>query len=163
MGYHPIVPPEYRFEIDRDRDLVKIVLTGLFMPIHVADFFEARRKVHAQLACAPGEHLTLTDLGALEWLPHDTADAFAALLTAPESRARRLAFVVSPNGLLCRQLRRVLAGREARIFSEPAAAEAWLVRTDAERAQPIAADDGQCQGLLPAAWPSGRTAGGRAG
>ncbi len=119
--------PLYSFEVDGGRNLVKIVLAGLFRPIHVADFFEARRKAHTRLSCAPGQHVTLTDLRRLDHLPQETTDAFAALLTAPESRARRLAFVVSPGSLVRRQLCRVLAGREGRCFSDPAEAEAWLV------------------------------------
>jgi hypothetical protein len=127
VRYRVSVSALYSFEIDGDRDLVKIVLAGLFRPIDVADFFEARRKVHRKLTCAPGQHVTLTDLRALEHLPQETADAFAALLTAPESRARRLAFVVSPATLVRRQLCRVLAGRDGRCFSDPAEAEAWLI------------------------------------
>jgi hypothetical protein len=125
--YRATVSPLYSFEVDPGRHLVRIVLAGLFRPIHVADFFEARRKAHTKLTCAPGQHVTLTDLRALEYLPQETADAFADLLTAPESRARRLAFVVSPGSLVRRQLCRVLAGREGHCFSDPAEAEAWLV------------------------------------
>jgi hypothetical protein len=129
------MPARYSFEVDSARDLVRIVMAGLFMPVHVDDFFEARRRAHEALTCAPGRHVTLTDISALETLPQETADAFAALLMHPQSRARRLAFVVSPRLLQRGQLWRVLAGREARSFTDPVAAEAWL--TEGIAAHPV--------------------------
>jgi hypothetical protein len=123
------MPSQYSFEIDRTRDLVRIVLAGLFMPDDVSDFFEARREAHAMLGCAPGQHVTLTDLRAMKILPRETVAAFAALLIDPQSRARRLAFVVAPT-LVRGQLIRVLAGRESRCFADPVEAEAWLFEED---------------------------------
>ena len=102
-------------------------MAGMFMPVHVADFFEARRRAHTTLTCAPGQHVTLTDITALDGLSQETADAFALLLVHKQSRARRLAFVVSSRILLRGQLWRVLAGREARCFTDRMSAEAWLV------------------------------------
>jgi hypothetical protein len=121
------VDPRFSIEVVRPRDLVKIVLTGLFMPKDVSDFFEARRKAHAKLACAPGRHVTLTDLRAMNILPQETVGAFGALLTDPQSRARRLAFVVGPT-LVRSQLVRALAGRDSRCFADPVEAEAWLLK-----------------------------------
>jgi hypothetical protein len=118
--------PRFSFEVDRPRDLVRIVLSGLFMPKDVSAFFEARRKAHAELACAPGQHVTLTDLRAMKILPQDTVGAFGALLTDPQSRARRLAFVTAPT-LVRSQLTRALAGRDGRCFTDSAEAEAWLM------------------------------------
>jgi hypothetical protein len=122
--------PQYSIEIDRPRDLVRIVMRGLFMPVHVSEFFEARRKAHLELRCPPGRHVTLTDIRALDSLPQETADAFTALLVHPQSRARRLAFVLPSRLLLRGQLLRILAGRESACFSEPAAAQAWLLHHD---------------------------------
>jgi hypothetical protein len=119
----------FSFAVDRQRDLVRIVLTGLFMPADVARFFEARRHAHAQLLCAAGRHVTLTDLRALKILPQDTVAAFQALLADPATRARRIAFVVAPT-LVRSQLMRALAGRDSRCFLDPAEAEAWLFEED---------------------------------
>lgn len=126
---------KFTFEVDPAHDLVRIVMRGLFMPVHVSDFFEARKIAHRRLRCAPGTHVTLTDLRGLEMVPHDTADAFAALLTDPLSRARRLAFLVTPT-LVRSQLIRVLAGRTGRLFTDAAEAEAWLLEAPAEIAEP---------------------------
>jgi hypothetical protein len=119
----------FSFDVDRPRDLVRIVLTGLFMPEDVADFLTARRHAYAQLLCAAGQHVTLTDLRALKILPQETVAAFQALLADPTSRARRIAFVVVPT-LVRSQLMRALAGRDSRCFLDPAEAEAWLFEED---------------------------------
>jgi hypothetical protein len=119
--------PQYSIEIDRQHDLVRIALAGLFMPVHVAGFFEARRKAHLKLRCAHGEHVTLTDLRGLENMPQETVDAFTVLLADPQSRSRRLAFVLPSNLLLRAQLTRVLADRQSRCFSDPGEAQAWLL------------------------------------
>jgi hypothetical protein len=131
--------PRFSFEVDRRRNLVKFVLTGLFTPEDVSDFLEARGKAHAKLACAPGQHVTLTDLRAIKILPQKTVDAFSAHLTDPQTRVRRLAFVVAPT-LVRPQLMRALAGRDSsdtRCFANPAEAEAWLLEED-EAAREIA-------------------------
>jgi hypothetical protein len=121
--------PRFSISLDPSRDLVTIVMTGLLVAGDVADFFEARRKVHARLRCASGRHVTLTDVRALKILPRETVDAFTQLLAHPQSRARRLAFVVAPT-LLRGQLTRMLAGRDCRLFSDPVEAEAWLMAED---------------------------------
>jgi hypothetical protein len=121
--------PRFSIEVDPANDLVRIVMNGLLLPEHVSEFFEARRRAHAMLDCGPGQHSTLTDLRAMSILPKETVAAFTALLNAPESRARRLAFVIAPT-LVRNQLTRILAGRESRCFVEPAEAEAWLLREE---------------------------------
>lgn len=115
----------FSFEVDRSRDLVRIVMTGLFLPASVARFLAARREAHARLACGPGRHLTLTDIRAMKIQPQETVAAFRLVLADPASRSRRLAFVVRPT-LARSQLMRALAGRDSRCFTDPAAAEAWL-------------------------------------
>jgi len=124
--------PKFSFEVDRRRNLVRVVLTGLFMPDDVSAFLEERRKAHAKLTCAPGQHVTLTDLRAINILPQKTVSAWTAHLTDPQTRVRRLAFLVGPT-LVRSQLTRVLAGRDsrrARCFTDPAEAEAWLLEED---------------------------------
>lgn len=132
--------PRFSIALDPARNLVRIVLSGLLLPSDVAEFFEARRKVHLGLRCAHGQHVTLTDIRAMHILPQATVDAFAVLLTDPQSLSRRLAFVASPS-LVRSQTVRALAGRESRFFTDVAAAEAWLTED---------------MGLTaPANWPSG--------
>lgn len=124
--------PAFSFVVDCRRNLVRFVLTGLFMPEDVSAFLEARREAHAKLTCAPGRHVTLTDLRAIKILPQETVDAWTAHLTDPQTRVRRLAFLVGPT-LVRTQLMRALAGRDSRhtrCFTDHAKAEAWLMEED---------------------------------
>jgi hypothetical protein len=135
--------PGFSFEVDRQRNLIRFVLTGLFRPEDVSEFLEARREAHAKLTCAPGQHVTLTDLRAIKILPQDTVDAWTAHLTDSQTRVRRLAFVVGPT-LVRNQLDRVLAGRDSRrtrCFADPAEAEAWLL-DEREEVRKTATEDG---------------------
>jgi hypothetical protein len=131
--------PGFSFEVDSGRNLVRFVLTGLFMPKDVSAFLEARREAHAKLTCAPGQHVTLTDLRAIKILPRETVGAWAAHLADPQTRVRRLAFVVAPT-LVLRQLARALDGRDdhnTRCFADIEVAEAWLL----EGSVPAAGDN----------------------
>jgi hypothetical protein len=123
------MPSPFSIEVDPALDLVRIVMTGLLLPEHVSDFFEARRTAHAMLNCPPGRHVTLTDLRSVKIMPQETVAAFGTLLTKRESRARRLAFVVSAT-LVRNQLVRALAGRDSRCFDDMTQAEAWLLEED---------------------------------
>ena len=127
--------PQFSVEVDRPRDLVRIVLTGLFTLEDMPYFLDARRQAHARLACAPGQHVTLTDLRSIKILSQEMVGAWCAHLTDPKTRVRRLAFLVAPT-LVRGQLVRALAGRDqrdTRVFEDPAEAEAWLVEDVAPR------------------------------
>lgn len=129
--------PAFSFEVDRWRNLIRFVLTGLFMPDDVSAFLEERSKAHAKLTCAPGQHVTLTDLRAIKILPQETVSAWTAHLTDPQTRVHRLAFLVGPT-LVRNQLMRALAGRDSRrtrCFTDPAEAEAWLLEKGESEAE----------------------------
>ena len=124
--------PAFSFEVDGRRNLIRFVLTGLFTPDDVSAFLEERRKAHSKLTCASGQHVTLTDLRAIKILPQGSVDAWTAHLTDPQTRVRRLAFLVGPT-LVRSQLMRALAGRDSRhtrCFTDQAKAEAWLLEED---------------------------------
>jgi hypothetical protein len=120
---------EFSFEIDPPRGLVRIRMAGFFRPADIADFVEARRAAHEALGCARNAHLTLNDIRAMDIQSHDVVDAFQEMLAAPEYRSRRLAFVVA-NTLARSQAIRAVESREARWFTDPAEAEAWLFADD---------------------------------
>ncbi len=127
----------YSFRVDRSRGLVRIVMGGFFSHDDVAGFVEARRRAHRALVCAPNAHLTLNDLRGMKIQAPDIVEAFRELLGEREYRSRRLAFLVGPT-LLQGQVRRALAGREgeARCFTDPVAAEAWLLAAERDEAPP---------------------------
>jgi len=120
---------EFSIEVDPGRDLVRIRMAGFFRPHNVADFLVARRAAHEELTCAPNAHLTINDIREMSIQAHDVVDAFREMLAAPEYRSRRLAFVVA-NTLARSQALRALESREARWFTDPEQAEAWLFADD---------------------------------
>ena len=63
--------------------------------------------------------------------PHSTVDTFAEMLADPEYRSRRLAFVVAPY-LARTQVLRALTNRAGKCFTDPVAAEEWLLAEDQE-------------------------------
>jgi hypothetical protein len=121
----------FSFDVDPRLDLVRIRMSGFFTPEEIVDFAAERRKAHARLACGPNEHLTVNDLRGMTIQPQESVEKFGEMLASPEYRSRRLAFVVSPT-LAQRQLLRALAGRHARFFEDPVAAEAWLIGGDSQ-------------------------------
>lgn len=115
----------FAFDVDPARDLVRITMSGFYEQPDIEAFLEARRKAHMALRCAPNQHLTLNDLRGMKIQSQEMVDSFRALLAAPEYRSRRLAFVTSPT-LATSQLKRALASRTARCFTDMDKAEAWL-------------------------------------
>jgi hypothetical protein len=123
----------FSFEVDAERDLVRIRMGGFFRPADIAAFLEARRVAHQALRCAPNAHLTINDIREMSIQSHDVVDAFQAMLAAPEYRSRRLAFVVGYT-LARAQAIRALESRQARWFEDPIEAEAWLLSDEEEEA-----------------------------
>lgn len=125
---------KFHFEIDRARGLVRITMSGFYEPEDVAAFVEARKKAHAELGLAPNAHITLNDLRGMKVQSQETVRAFQAILTAPEYRSRKLAFVVDRN-LAAMQLDRTLVARDAQIFTDTASAERYLFAEEESQPQ----------------------------
>lgn len=89
--------PSYSVEVDASRDLVRITLSGFFNPADVNRFVEARDDAHRQLRCGKNEHLTLVDIREMQIQSQDIVEAFATMLSKPESEHNRQ--LVSPNML----------------------------------------------------------------
>jgi hypothetical protein len=119
----------FSFEVEPDRDLVRISMGGFFHRADVAKFAEARRVAHQALRCPANAHLTINDLRGMGIQSQDMVDAFQEMLAAPEFRSRRLAFVVGYT-LARAQAIRALESRDARWFDDPVKAEAWLFADD---------------------------------
>lgn len=116
----------FSLQTDRARDLVRIRMSGLFTSDDIADFLEARQKAHAELDCAPNQHLTLNDLRGMKIQPQEAVAAFRLMLSDPAYRSRKLAFVISQT-LARSQLLRALNGRDhVQCFNDVGEAEAWL-------------------------------------
>ena len=121
--------PKFSFETDRSRGLIRITMAGFFTVDNIRDFLKARDEAHQALGWAPNRHLTLNDVRGMTAQPQTIVDAFAEILAAPEKRSRRLAFIVGPTFVRA-QVFRALSLREAKCFTDPALAEAWLLAAD---------------------------------
>ena len=119
----------FSFEVDRPRNLVRIVMAGLFREDDVAAFLSARTEAHAKLYCGPNQHVTLNDVRDLKIQPQETVAAFREMLADPAYRSRRLAFVTAST-LAAGQLMRALDGRPGQRFDDPEAALTWLLEPD---------------------------------
>jgi hypothetical protein len=124
---------EFSIEVEPERNLVRIRMAGFFRQADIAHFIEVRREAHEALACGPNAHLTLNDIRAMDIQSHDVVDAFRKILAEPEYRSRRLAFVVGYT-LARSQAIRAIESREARCFTDPIQAEAWLLTDDRDEA-----------------------------
>lgn len=113
------------FDVEPERDLVRIALAGFFTPDDVACFVGARDAAHRRLRCAANAHSTLVDMRAMEIQAQETVAAFQQVLSDPRTRSRRLAFVVA-RSLARMQIRRAADARDAAYFTTIEEAEAWL-------------------------------------
>lgn len=116
----------YSVVADPERDLIRISLTGLFDEESIAGFLQARRAAHARLRCGPNQHLTLTDTRAIAIQTQDMVGRWGGILADPAYRSRRLGFVVAST-LARMQLQRAIGGRDVRLFTDLAEAEAWVL------------------------------------
>jgi len=121
----------FKIEVDQRHNLVRQFLGGFFGGEDVELFVAARNDAHRQLNCGPNEHVTLVDIREMKIQPQEMVEAFSTVLADPRHRSRKLAFVCATS-LARMQLRRAAGERDARYFSEPADAEAWLLSEEAD-------------------------------
>ena len=117
---------KFLIQADRERGLIRIVMTGFFSQADLDNFVAARARAHAQLGLPANTHSTLNDVRRMKIQSPEIVRAFRDILAAPEYRSRRLAFVAGRT-LARSQLMRACAGRDARFFDDPETAEAWLL------------------------------------
>lgn len=117
---------DFSIDVDPSRDLVRLRLAGFFSHADIARFEAARASAHRALTCGPNRHVTVTDVRGMKIQSQDMVTAFRELLAAPEYRSRRLAFITGPS-LTRTQLQRAIGSRDARCFSDPAEALAYVL------------------------------------
>ncbi len=113
---------------------LRFTLTGFFDSGSFAGFVEEREQAFAKLTCAPNAHLTLVDLRECHLQPQVLTAAFQTLMSQPEKRSRRMAFVFggSPARM---QVRRIVAERDdIGFFIDESAAMAWLTEPEEKAA-----------------------------
>jgi hypothetical protein len=126
---------KFSIRVEPLRDLVRIRMSGFFTLADIEDFLVAREEAHAALRCGRNRHLTLNDVSEMKIQAQEIVSAFQGMLSAPEHRSRRLAFIARST-LARGQLLRATAGRDVRCFDDLTGAEAWLLEPD-EDAVPL--------------------------
>ena len=127
---------DFSFIADRQHGMIRIRTAGLFGPVDIAQFLEARRAAHEELGLPPNQHLTLNDMSELKIQTQEAVVAFQQIMTDPAWRSRRVAFV-TPRTLARAQIRRAVAERhDCRCFDTVEEAEAWLLGADEAETAP---------------------------
>ena len=122
--------PRQDIEIDRERNLVRVTLSGFFSPevAHISTM-EVRMAIQS-LGSAIGQHVTLYDMREVKAAPNETVELLRMGFSNPVYRplwARKVAFVAD-SPLLRRQLDRIREARpDMRIYADAEAALAWLL------------------------------------
>ena len=125
---------KFSISVDRRFGIVRIAMRDFFTREDLDAFVEARRKAHEELGWPRNAHVTLNDVREMKIQAQEIVDEFQRILSDPQYRSRRLAFVAKAT-LARLQLERGLAGRPGtRCFEGPAEGEAWLF---GEESQPI--------------------------
>lgn len=121
--------PNFAFEVEPDRNLVRIWLGGFFSPVDVAAFVKERDRAHQRLRCGPNQHVTLVDIREMAIQPQESVAAFQQMLSNPAVISRKLAFVIT-RSLARMQIKRAAASRDAAYFESVEDAERWLLSDD---------------------------------
>lgn len=118
----------FTIAVDPARDLVRVSMSGFWDRDTIAGFVVDLRASHKRLRCGPNQFITINDIREMKIQSQDVVAAFHTMLSDPTIRSRRLAFVVA-SSLARMQLGRAISGRDADSFTDPAAAEAWALRS----------------------------------
>lgn len=115
----------FSIHVDAGRHLVRANLSGFFTVEDIARFVVVRDRVHRDLKCAQGEHVTVVDVRNMQIQSQESVAQFQRMLANPASQGRKIAFVVSLS-LARMQAQRAAGERTAAYFSSVEAAEEWL-------------------------------------
>jgi hypothetical protein len=122
-----MLPASFSIDLDPRRDLVRIRLAGFFSVDDIARFQSELQLAHKRLNCARrGGPLTINDISGMMIQSQEVVTRWGAFLADPTHRSRRLAFVVG-SSLARMQLERAIGERDARVFTDAAEAESWLL------------------------------------
>ena len=123
----------FTVQTDPRRRLLRITMSGFFEPPQIAELRAGVAAALDRLHCAPGQHLTLVDIRAMDIQSQDAVAHFERLLSTPEVRSRKIAFIVA-RSLARLQIKRAASHRDAEYFEDEASAEAWLIDQTGSRA-----------------------------
>lgn len=120
----------YSIRIDARRDLVHVTMAGFFRTDDVARFGAELRAAQQALRCGANQHFTLVDVSAMDIQSQDRIAEFQTLMSDPQYKGKRIAFVVA-HTLARLQAKRAAQGRNAEFFATEGDATAWLFQKPA--------------------------------
>lgn len=114
--------------VEPHRKLLRLTITGFFLPDDITAFVQAVSGGIAQLRpfCGGEAHVTICDTRGVHIQSQEAVAAFSDMLAHPAARSRRLAYV-SDTALAQIQIRRLTARDDAAYFHDIASAEQWLL------------------------------------
>ncbi len=115
----------YEISLDKDRKLLRVVMTGLW-DIQTLDRFEVEREAAVRGAgWRSGEYGYLLDLRGHPVQPRDVSAKGGEYYRTFQPRPRKLALIIT-SALARMQVTRVIKGMQERFFDNEEAALAWL-------------------------------------
>jgi hypothetical protein len=116
----------YSIELDSQRHLLRITMSGFFEEADIFQFVVARDKAISELTAKSDHRFTLVDIREMQIQSQESVNAFQRVLSNPATISKPVAFVVSAS-LARLQIRRAAADRTAEYFTSLEAAEKWLL------------------------------------
>lgn len=105
---------------------MKFTLAGFFDAETAQRFASDRADAFKRLRCPPNAHVKLVDASKLDLQSQMIATMLQRMMSDPQTRSRRLAFVAD-SALLQLQIRRLVGERpHVRFFIDSSEAEHWL-------------------------------------
>jgi hypothetical protein len=80
--------------VEPERALIRTRLSGFFALDDVRAFLDAWQEAFPTLRCLPSTHLSLVDISSMKIQSQEVIATFQEMVSASETPARRLAFVV---------------------------------------------------------------------
>jgi hypothetical protein len=116
----------YSVNPERENNLLVVTLYGFFSVEDIALLRADLLRGIESLGCRPGQHLALHDIRDCKIQSQEVVNALRAMSDEKHVVARRLA-IVAGNSLMRMQLKRILVGRDCRIFEDLGWARHWLL------------------------------------
>lgn len=115
----------FSITVDPTIHLLSIRMGGFFSQADVGAFDADLRQKVPTLNCGPNEHITLVDVTEMRIQLQDIVAMFAKIVSTPQHRSRRLAFVTG-SSLARMQTRRLTDRPDVEFFTDHDAAKHWL-------------------------------------
>ena len=115
----------FSITVDPTIHLLSIRMGGFFSQADVGAFDADLRQKVPTLNCGANDHITLVDVTEMRIQLQDIVAMFAKIVSTPQNRSKRLAFVTG-SSLARMQTRRLTDRPDVEFFTDLDTARAWL-------------------------------------